>query len=97
MDVLHERFSVTSYKKACRCSPGKNLKKREMDWRSIVGFPLSKGRFPLPRSQGFHRESGIQTKRKMLSLNRLGTQPTPTYILGPYDATGWIRNRDCGK
>ena len=28
---LHETFSATSCRKACRCSPGRNLKKRDMD------------------------------------------------------------------
>jgi len=38
---LHEAFSVTSCRKACRCSPGRNLKNRDMDCRSAVGssFP----------------------------------------------------------
>ena len=38
---VHEAFSVTSCRKACRCSPGRNLKNRDMDCRSTVGSSLS--------------------------------------------------------
>ena len=39
---VHEAFSATSCRKACRCSPGKNLKNRDMDCRSTVGSSLSR-------------------------------------------------------
>jgi hypothetical protein len=39
---LHEAFSVTSCRKACRCSPGRNLKNRDMDCRSAVGSSFSR-------------------------------------------------------
>ena len=39
---VHEAFSVTSCRKACRCSPGKNLKNRDMDCRSTVGSSFSR-------------------------------------------------------
>ena len=39
---IHEAFSVTSCRKACRCSPGRNLKNRDMDCRSTVGSSLSR-------------------------------------------------------
>jgi hypothetical protein len=32
-NLLHEAFSATSCKKACRCSPGRNLKNRDIDCR----------------------------------------------------------------
>ena len=35
-------FSVTWSKKTCRCSPGKNLKKCEIEFSSRSGFPLSR-------------------------------------------------------
>jgi hypothetical protein len=40
-DAVQEAFSVTSCRKACRCSPGRNLKKRDIDCRSTVGSSLS--------------------------------------------------------
>ena len=39
---VHEAFSVTSCRKACRCSPGRNLKNRDMDCRSTVGSSFSR-------------------------------------------------------
>ena len=39
---VHEVFSVTRCRNACRCSPGRNLKKRDIDWSSAVGSSLSK-------------------------------------------------------
>jgi len=39
---LHEAFPVTSCRKACRWSPGRNLKKRDIDCSSAVGSSLSK-------------------------------------------------------
>ena len=39
---LHEAFPVTSCRKACRCSPGRNLKNRDMDCRSTVGSSFSR-------------------------------------------------------
>ena len=39
---VHEAFSVTSCRKACRCSPGRNLKNRDMDCRSIFGSSFSR-------------------------------------------------------
>src|SRR4029077_14679513 len=39
---VHEAFSVTSCRKACRCSLGRNLKNRDMDCASIVGSSLSR-------------------------------------------------------
>jgi hypothetical protein len=39
---LHEAFSVTSWRNACRCSPGRNLKKRDMDCSSTVGSSFSR-------------------------------------------------------
>ena len=39
---LHEAFSVASCRKACRCSPGRNLKNRDMDCRSAVGSSFSR-------------------------------------------------------
>src|SRR6478672_7759533 len=39
---VHEAFSVNSCRKACRCSPGRNLKNRDMDCRSVVGSSLSR-------------------------------------------------------
>jgi hypothetical protein len=39
---IHEAFSVTSCRKARRCSPGRNLKNRDMDCRRAVGSSLSR-------------------------------------------------------
>ena len=39
---VHEAFPVTSCRKAFRCSPGRNLKNRDMDCRSTVGSSFSK-------------------------------------------------------
>jgi hypothetical protein len=39
---IHEAFAVTSCRKACRCSPGRNLKNRDMDCSSTVGSSLSR-------------------------------------------------------
>ena len=33
---LHEAFPVTSCRKACRCSPGRNLKNRDIDCSHAV-------------------------------------------------------------
>ena len=41
-DPFHEAFSVTSCRKVCRCSPGRNLKNRDMDCRSTVGSSFSR-------------------------------------------------------
>jgi hypothetical protein len=41
-NLFHEAFSVTSCRKACRCSPGRNLKNRDMDCRSVFGSSLSR-------------------------------------------------------
>jgi hypothetical protein len=38
----HEAFSVTSCRKACLCSPGRNRKNRDIDCRSTVGSSFSK-------------------------------------------------------
>ena len=38
----HEAFSVTSCRKACRWSPGRNLKNRDIDCRSAVGSSFSR-------------------------------------------------------
>ena len=34
---LHDALAVTSWRKACRCSPGRNLKNRDMDCKRAVG------------------------------------------------------------
>ena len=39
---LHEAFWLISCRKACRWSPGRNLKNREMDCRSTVGCSFSR-------------------------------------------------------
>jgi hypothetical protein len=39
---VHDAFSVTSCRKACRWSPGRNLKNRDMDCRSTVGSSFSR-------------------------------------------------------
>ena len=39
---FHDAFPFTSCRKACRCSPGRNLKNRDMDCRSTVGSSLSR-------------------------------------------------------
>jgi hypothetical protein len=39
---FHDVLAVTSWRKACRCSPGRNLKNRDMDSRSTVGSSLSR-------------------------------------------------------
>ena len=39
---IHETFSVTSSRKACRCSPGRNLKNLDMDCSNAVGSSLSR-------------------------------------------------------
>jgi hypothetical protein len=39
---LHEAFSVTSCRKACRCSPGRNLKNRDIVRSSMVGSSFSR-------------------------------------------------------
>jgi hypothetical protein len=49
-NLLHEAFPVTSCRKACRCSPGRNLKNRDIDCSSTVGSPLIE--VLLPASQG---------------------------------------------
>jgi hypothetical protein len=36
-DSVHEAFSVTSCRKACRCSPGRNLKNLVIDCREVAG------------------------------------------------------------
>jgi hypothetical protein len=41
-NAVHEAFSVKLWRKACRCSPGRNLKKRDMDCRSTVGSSWSR-------------------------------------------------------
>ena len=41
-DSVHEAFSASSCRNACRCSPARNLKNRDMDCRSIVGSSLSR-------------------------------------------------------
>lgn len=38
----HEAFSVTWCRKACRCSPGRNLKNLEIDCSSTVGSSFSR-------------------------------------------------------
>ena len=39
---VHEAFAVTSCRKACRWSPGRNLKNGAMDCRSTVGSSFSR-------------------------------------------------------
>ena len=39
---LHEAFPVTSWRKACRCSPGRNLKNLDIDCSSRVGSSFSR-------------------------------------------------------
>jgi hypothetical protein len=39
---VHEAFSVTSCRKACRCSPGRNLKNRDIDCSNNVGSSFSR-------------------------------------------------------
>jgi hypothetical protein len=39
---VHKAFSVTSWRKACRCSPGRILKNRDMDCKSSVGSSFSR-------------------------------------------------------
>jgi len=39
---LHEAFAVTSCRKACLCSPGRNLKNRDIDCGSTVGSSFSR-------------------------------------------------------
>ena len=39
---IHDAFPVTSCRKACRCSPGRNLRNRDMDCRSSVGSSFSR-------------------------------------------------------
>src|ERR1700682_194809 len=34
---IHEAFSFTSCRNACLCSPGRNLKNRDIDCKSTVG------------------------------------------------------------
>ncbi len=41
-DLVHEAFSVTSFRKACRCSPGRDLKNLEIDCNSTVGSSFSR-------------------------------------------------------
>jgi len=41
-NLVHEAFSATSCRKACRCSPGRNLKNRDIDCRSAVGSSFSR-------------------------------------------------------
>jgi hypothetical protein len=41
-NLLHKAIPATWCRKACRCSPGRNLKKRDIDWSSAVGSSLSK-------------------------------------------------------
>ena len=38
----HEAFSIASCRKACRCSPGKNLKNLDIDCNSRVGSSFSR-------------------------------------------------------
>jgi hypothetical protein len=39
---IHDAFPVTSCRKACRWSPGRNLRNRDMDCRSSVGSSFSR-------------------------------------------------------
>jgi hypothetical protein len=40
---IHEAaFSVTCFRNTCRCSPGRNLKKREIEFKSTSGFSPSR-------------------------------------------------------
>src|SRR6476660_191896 len=39
---VHEAFWISSCRKACRWSPGRNLKNREMDCKSTVGSSFSR-------------------------------------------------------
>ena len=41
-EPVHEAFSVTSCRNACRCSPGRNLKNLEIDCSSRVGSSFSR-------------------------------------------------------
>ena len=41
-NLVHDAFSVTSCRKACLCSPGRNLKNRDMDCRRTVGSSFSR-------------------------------------------------------
>src|SRR5713101_6913737 len=41
-NAVHDAFSVTSCRKAWRCSPGRNLKNRDIDCRSTVGSSPSR-------------------------------------------------------
>ena len=41
-NLLHKAFPVTWCRNVCRCSPGRNLKKRDIDCSSAVGSSLSK-------------------------------------------------------
>jgi hypothetical protein len=41
-NLVHEASSVTWCRKASRCSPGRNVKNRDMDCRSTVGSSLSR-------------------------------------------------------
>jgi len=39
---IHDALSATSWRKACRCSPERNLKNRDIDCSNAVGSSLSK-------------------------------------------------------
>jgi hypothetical protein len=39
---VHDAFSFTSCRKACRCSPGRNLKNLEIDCSNTVGSSFSR-------------------------------------------------------
>ena len=44
-NAVHEAFPVTSWRNACRCSPGRNLKNRE-----VRGVPPCRGSLPPEKS-----------------------------------------------
>jgi hypothetical protein len=86
-NLLHEAFPVTSCRKACRCSPGRNLKNRDIDCSSTVGSSLIEVLLPASQGQigewevgigGVYVSEGAMTFRRCSILNRLPFQPSAT-------------------
>jgi hypothetical protein len=78
---LHEAFSVTSCRKACCCSPGRNLKNRDIDCSSAVGSSLS--RFVVPAEwRGREARADFEKCSKLASRyrSRVASSGRPVHV-----------------
>jgi hypothetical protein len=78
---LHEAFSVTSCRNASRCSPGRNLKNRDMDCRSTVGSSLSRISNTRSSSRPTRRHSWRITRRCSRGSTLRQEQTRPRYTV----------------